>query len=135
MNDYWIKMNKKKMKMFYNIKIFLLKTFHSNLIIQVFQINMEMKISCFSFQNLHFTEKRIYKSNFWLSIFQRKWRHFQNYYWPVRFQWKLTGLMMMNDDWMFKICISPNKNGFTGQIFGFQFFKENGSTFKIVVDL
>ena len=40
--------------------------------------------------------KRTYKSNFWFSVFQKKWKHFQNYCWPVRSQWKLTSLMMMN---------------------------------------
>ena len=94
-----------------------------------------MEVSCSSLRNLHSTEGRIYKSNFWPSVLQRGWRHFQNCCWPVKSQWKLTDLMMMSDDWMFKICISLSGNRFTSQIFDFQFFKESGGTFRIIVDL
>ena len=78
---------------------------------------------------------------FWSSAFRREWKHVQKCCWPVRFQWKLTGLVMINCDewwlnvWMFEICIPPNKNGFTGQSFGLQPSEGGGNAFRIVFDL
>ena len=38
--------------------------------------------------------RRAYRPNFWPPIPQRGWRHFQNCCWPVRPQWRLTGLVV-----------------------------------------
>ena len=57
--------------------------------------------------NLYSVEQKwVYRPNFWLSIPQRGWRHFQNCCWPVRPQWRLTGLMvneMMRKWWWWRV--------------------------------
>ena len=81
-------------------------------------------------QNLYSAErKQAYRPSFWPSALRRGWRHVQNYYWPVRPQWRLTSLVVMDCDewwlnvWMFEICIPPSGNGSRGQSFGLQSFE------------
>ena len=44
------------------------------------------------------------QTKFWPSAPQKRWRHVQNCCWPVRPQWKLTDLMVMNcDEWWLNV--------------------------------
>ena len=86
-------------------------------------------------------QKQIYRPKFWPPVLRRGWRHVQNCCWPVRSQWKLTDLVMMDCDgwwlsvWMFETCIPPSENGPTGQSFGLQPPEGGGDAFRIVFDL
>ena len=43
-----------------------------------------------------FRRKAGLQTKFWLSVPQKRWRHVQKCCWPVRPQWRLTGLVVMN---------------------------------------
>ena len=85
-----------------------------------------------------FRRKTGLQAKFWPLAPQKRWRHVQNCCWPVRPQWRLTGLVVMDcGGWWLNVqgLYSAERRRAYRPNFDLQPPRRGGGTSKIVVDL